>query len=226
MPGPSAPPHAAPPPSWHAPAAPAAHSCAPAPSSAEPPRPPRLPRRQPRSSQLRRRERSLLAAPCLMTSQPRPSLVFHPPRALQMDGRRRRRGQSVTHARLLRERIVCQADKSAVSDGVEDQGAQEAFMYAKRESCFVSFCQPSLPCERLSFSARERERGHSGFACGGSAHHSAHSAAQTSTAAAGAWTCAPSCGDRQLHRPTTLVVSHAHKMHHNMDERDRLNRVH
>ena len=34
-------------------------------------------------------------------------------------------------------------------DGVEDQGAEEAFM-GPRENCFVSFWKPS-PCERLCF---------------------------------------------------------------------------
>ena len=46
----------------------------------------------------------------------------------------------------------CQADKSAVSGGGEDQGAEECVhgVYAKRDSLSRQFWKPSLPCERLS----------------------------------------------------------------------------
>ena len=38
---------------------------------------------------------------------------------------------------------LCQADESAVSDGGEDQGAEEAFMGQCRESFFRQFWKPS-----------------------------------------------------------------------------------
>jgi len=56
--------------------------------------------------------------------------------------------------------VKCQAEpgtatlKERCSDGVEDQGAEEASMgHVKRESCFVSFGSRP-PCERLSFQLR------------------------------------------------------------------------
>jgi len=45
----------------------------------------------------------------------------------------------------------CQADKSAVSDGGEDQGAEEVTVHGAIENRFRPFWKPSLPCERLSF---------------------------------------------------------------------------
>ena len=56
------------------------------------------------------------------------------------------------HSRRSHPWPVCQADTSAVSDGLEDQGAEKAFMgsYAERKNRFRQFRKPSRTCERLA----------------------------------------------------------------------------